>query len=129
MVVPKPTCCLFPTWSAKKTQRDKDWPMIRSLVEVNYEQFYGDPNPGRIGFWLGELRTPELLVEAANRFPDDAQRIAARRSAVSAARSGDLAAVQAALDEEMAREREADRAYWAPLRKELEQLRMSRGRG
>jgi hypothetical protein len=50
------------------------------------------PTPERVDFWLTELRTPVLLIEAA-------------------------------LDNEERREREADRRYWAPLREELERLR------
>lgn len=115
--------------AAKKTQRDKDWPMIRRLVEVHYSETSRDPSPQRIRFWLEEMRSPELLIEVVTRFPDEACGRAVERSAVAQALTGDLAAVQMALDEEMAREREADRAYWAPLRKELEHLRMSRGRG
>jgi Nucleotidyl transferase AbiEii toxin, Type IV TA system len=113
--------------AAKKTQRDKDWPMIRRLVEANYEQFYSQPSPQRIEFWLAELRTPHLLVEAASRFPNEAQNAAHSRPAVAAALTGDHAAVEEAINEEIARERAADRAYWAPLRQELEQLRWNRG--
>src|SRR4051812_20054566 len=51
--------------AAKKTQRDKDWPMIRRLVDVNYLSHREEPTPERILFWLRELRTAELLVEAA----------------------------------------------------------------
>lgn len=115
--------------AAKKTQRDKDWPMIRALVDTNYEAFYDDPNPQRIHFWLDELRTPELLIEVTARFPDEAREASGRRPAVTPAIAGDEAAIEAALDEEMERERAADRAYWAPLRKELEDLRRMRGRG
>jgi hypothetical protein len=114
--------------TAKKTQRDKDWPMIRALLESNYDHFYKEPTPERVDFWLRELRTPELLIQAVCRFPNHAQALATTRPAVAVALSGDEDAVQQALDEEMARERAADRAYWAPLKKELEQLRMSRGR-
>lgn len=114
--------------AAKKTQRDKDWPMIRTLVEVNYEDFFNEPNPARIRFWLAELRTPELLVEAASRFPAEAAEWASRRGLLADALSGDLQAVRKGLEDEMEREREADRAYWAPLRRELEGLRRARGR-
>src|SRR6185295_3618981 len=55
--------------AAKKTQRDKDWPMIRRLVEVNYLGYRYEPEQERILFWLRELRTPELLVEAARAHP------------------------------------------------------------
>ena len=44
--------------------------------------------------------------------------------------AGDVAAVAAGLRVEEDAEREADRAYWAPLRRELEQMRFDRlGRG
>lgn len=33
---------------AKKTQRDKDWPMIRRLIERDYEDFYHEPSAERI---------------------------------------------------------------------------------
>ena len=115
--------------TAKKTQRDKDWPMIRRLVEANYDVFYTEPTPQRIGFWLKELRTPELLIEAVARFPDQAHEAARERPALTPALAGDLERVQKVMDEEMEHEREADRAYWAPLRQELERLRRERTRG
>ena len=43
---------------AKKTQRDKDWPMIRRLVERHYFENRGQPTVARVRFWLAELRTP-----------------------------------------------------------------------
>ena len=43
---------------AKKTQRDKDWPMIRRFVEAHYFQNSAKPNPAQVRFWLQELRTP-----------------------------------------------------------------------
>ncbi len=46
--------------AAKKTQRDKDWPMIRRLVNVNYLNHRDEPTSERVLFWLRELRTPEL---------------------------------------------------------------------
>ena len=54
---------------AKKTQRDKDWPMLRRLLEADYFGQSSTPSAGRVRFWLRELRTPELLVEAAERWP------------------------------------------------------------
>ena len=114
--------------TAKKTQRDKDWPMIRRLVEANYEAFYAEPTPERISFWLREMRTPELLVEVAARFSQDARVVSDTRPAVELARSGRIDDVQRALDDEMVRERDADREYWRPLRHELEQLRRQRAR-
>ena len=48
---------------AKKTQRDKDWPMIRRLVEANYFSNRDHAKVAQVRFWLKELRTPELLIE------------------------------------------------------------------
>ena len=48
---------------AKKTQRDKDWPMVRRLVEVNYFANRENPTREQVRFWFLELRTPELLIE------------------------------------------------------------------
>ena len=97
---------------AKKTQRDKDWPMIRRLVEESYFQKIGAPT-----FWLKELRTPELLIEAAAAHSDLAQESA--RPAVAAALAGTPDGVAAELAAEENSERERDRLWWQPLRAEL----------
>ena len=109
--------------ASKKTQRDKDWPMIRRLVEVNYDEGFASPSPERIDFWLKELRTPSLLLECVGQFPEEAGRVAATRPAVRSALANDIGAIDESLAMEQMHERELDRAYWAPLRAELEQLR------
>src|ERR1017187_3129058 len=48
---------------AKKTQCDKDWPMIRRLVEAHYFQHSAKAGAAQIKFWLLELRTPQLLMD------------------------------------------------------------------
>ena len=113
--------------AAKKTQRDKDWPMIRRLVETNYLAFREQATASRVQFWLRELRTVELLLECATAFPSEAASLAGLRPAVGAALAKDQAPIEAALAAEQAAERERDRAYWAPLRAELEHLRRSAG--
>src|ERR1017187_6980606 len=50
---------------ARKTQRDKRWPMIPRLVEAHYFQNSAKSNPAQIRLWLLELRTAQLLVELA----------------------------------------------------------------
>src|ERR1051326_689206 len=50
---------------AKKTQRDKDWPMVRRLVEGNYFANREKPTRDQVRFWFLELRTPQLLIELA----------------------------------------------------------------
>jgi hypothetical protein len=110
---------------AKKTQRDKDWPMLSRLVENNYLQNRLAPTPARVEFWLRELRTPLLISEAALLFPAEA--VASNRRAVRAAVEGQgEEAIRAALLEEQEAERVADREYWLPLRAELEALRLGR---
>lgn len=116
--------------ASKKTQRDKDWPMVRRLVEVSYDQGFSSPTPARIAFWLRELRTPGLLIDCTRWFPDDASRLANERAALQAALSGDIEGIREELAAEETRERALDRAYWDPLRAELERLRHgTRGQG
>jgi len=109
--------------TAKKTQRDKDWPMIARLVEADFVRARKRPPRRQIEFWLLEARTADLLLRLVNRFPGAAARIARRRPAVAAALRADLRAIDRALEREQRREREADRAYWAPLREELQRWR------
>lgn len=111
--------------AAKKTQRDKDWPMLRRLVDASYLQYRAEPTAERVAFWLAEMRTPALLVECAVRFSEAARAVAASRPAVAAAHLPDIAAIERGLAEEESTEKAADRAYWAPLRAELESLRRS----
>lgn len=112
--------------ASKKTQRDKDWPMVRRLVEVSYDRGFSSPTPERIEFWLRELRTPELLVDCMRWFPKDARPLADERAAVRAALARDVGAIRKHLAAEEARERALDRAYWEPLKTELEALRRRR---
>jgi hypothetical protein len=109
-------------------QRDKDWPMIRRLVEVSYLNFRDDPTPSRVDFWLRELRTPLLLGEVVDRFGQEARAMADRRPAVQAALADGTSEIERALQEEEQRERDADRAYGSPLVAELEALRRAQRR-
>jgi hypothetical protein len=111
---------------AKKTQRDKDWPMIRRLVEADYFAHRDDMTSARVSFWLAELRSPSLLVELVALHPSEAALVS--RPAVTAASRSDVAAVERELALEQAAEVAADREYWAPLKRELESLRRSRPR-
>ncbi|MEZ5308904.1 MAG: hypothetical protein R2684_17295 [Pyrinomonadaceae bacterium] len=113
---------------AKKTQRDKDWPMIRRLLESHYFSNRDQANPDQIEFWLKEMRTPELLTEIVGIYPEIAQQIGSERPLLAHAISSDLDALDRALLEEERIERETDRAYWQPLRSELESLRHERFR-
>lgn len=110
---------------AKKTQRDKDWPMIRRLVEVNYFANRKTPTKDQIRFWFLELRTPQLLIELARQNGTPAP-LVQQRPLLKALKMEDEALLAKSLMEEEEKEREADRHYWAPLKKELETLRHAR---
>ena len=112
--------------ASKKTQRDKDWPMVRRLLEVSYEEGFASPTPEQVRFWLRELRTPEALLEVVDRHPQEARAEAPSRSAIKAALDGELRTVEEHVAEEERRERAADQAYWQPLLAELEALRRCR---
>ena len=107
---------------AKKTQRDKDWPMIRRLIEADY---IANPNPTaqKVSFWLKESRTPGMLVDLCMSFRELAISLKGVRSVIGLAEAGKFSKVEAALEREEKAEREADRKFWEPLRRELEMLR------
>jgi hypothetical protein len=115
---------------AKKTQRDKDWPVIAALVEGHYKALNREPTPERIAFWLEESRTPERLIALVQRFPEEAAARMQARPLLRLAVAGELEALREALDTEVRAEQAKDRAYWAPLKAELEAFRRTeRGAG
>jgi len=111
---------------AKKTQRDKDWPMVRRLVEVDFHRRTRRPARDQATWWLLEARTAALLVELCLRYPGTARRLASQRPAVRLALKGDLARVEEALHLEEQAIRSADHLYWQPLRAELFKWRRAR---
>jgi hypothetical protein len=113
---------------AKKTQRERDWTAISALVEGHYHALRKEPTPERIAFWLQESRTPERLVELAASFPAEAAALQTQRPLLTHAIAGDLPALRAGLDVEARAEQERDRAYWAPLKRELETFRRAERR-
>jgi hypothetical protein len=108
---------------AKKTQRDKDWPMVRRLVEAHYFQNDGKPGPAQIQFWLLELRTPQLLLEVARAHPSLTRRLATKRPLLKYAFSSEVVELERALADEERGQRIEDKAYWSSRLKELEALR------
>jgi len=110
----------------KKTQRDKDWPMIRRLIEADIYNAPDNPLDDDVYFWFAECRTPELLISLAEKYPEIADRMSKKRPLLSSAIEGNQDEVRKLLRDEEDREREADRRYWAPLRKQLEEWRFRR---
>ncbi len=111
---------------AKKTQRDKDWVMLRRLLEAHFFQNRKTPTADKVRFWLHELRTPELLIEVAQAHPRLSSRLAPTRPLLALVARGQEVALAQALREEEEQERERDRQYWLPLRSELEILRRAK---
>lgn len=108
---------------AKKTQRDKDWIMLRRLVEANYFSNQSNPNSEQVEFWLLELRTASILISLAQHYKELATALTRKRSLLTFALSSDSSNLESALLAEQEKEKLADREYWLPLRKELEKLR------
>jgi hypothetical protein len=115
--------CIPDLVEAKKTQRAKDWPVIELLVAIHYRENNQTPRPDWITFWLLQARTPELLQELAHRFPTEADALSGRRELLQLAIAGQLEPLREALDAETRAEQAKDRAYWAPLKAELEAFR------
>lgn len=111
---------------AKKTQRDKDWPMIRRLVEAHYVAFRAEARREYVEFWLRQSRSPEILLEIAAEYPEVTVQIQSVRPLLQAALDADLQRLEAALQSEQQAERDADIVYWKPLKEELERLRRER---
>lgn len=108
---------------AKKTQRSKDWPMIELLAAIHHRENRDFPGDDFIKFWLHELRTPELLITLARDYPVQAQDLSQKRQLLTLAIAQDIEALRLALDTERQAEQALDRAYWEPLRRELEEYR------
>ncbi|HVR82754.1 MAG TPA: hypothetical protein VMU54_00495 [Planctomycetota bacterium] len=111
---------------AKKTQRDKDWPMIRRLIEADVARHSGDADALRVDFWMRECRTVNVLRELARRYPEAARRAATGRPALREILRGGNSKAADLLRKEEDVERARDRRYWAPLRRELEKWRLGR---
>jgi hypothetical protein len=108
---------------AKKTQRAKDWPVIELLVSIHYRENAAAACPESIAFWMREARTAELLMQLCTRFPSEAAALQPQRPLLQMALSGEMDSLRAALDAEKRDEQAKDRAYWEPLKRELERFR------
>ena len=113
---------------SKKTARNKDWPVIELLVNIHLHENLAAPRPDWIRFWLSECRTPVQLAALARRFTAQCRALAPTRPLLERALSGDEAALIPALDAEMRAEQAVDRAYWEPVRRELEAMRLEEAR-
>ncbi len=113
---------------AKKTQRDKDWSMIRRLIEADIYKTGKKYSKEKIRFWFSECRTVELLISLASKHNDIALSICNSRTLLKYAMLSDEKKLQKALHVEEEREKELDKQYWAPLKAELEIWRHERAK-
>ena len=81
---------------AKKTQRDKDWPMIRRLVDAHYDTFRDSPTDEQVCFWLRESRTPEVLIAVAALYPKQRDKLLRTREVLQETFSASRTAVRQA---------------------------------
>jgi len=113
---------------AKKTQRDKDWPMIRRLVDAHYQEFQSEPTEDRVRFWLRQSRTPDVLIRIGQANQQILREELVRRPLLANVLTANSDAIREELAREQAREQAVDREYWDPLKRELEVMRRDRNR-
>jgi hypothetical protein len=111
---------------AKKTQRDKDWPMVQRLVDAHYYQYRDESNEDRVRFWLRESRTLETLMRVTVENPEIAREMISIRPLLAETLRASRTAVTAELEKERVAIVEADKEYWRPLIRELEALRAAK---
>lgn len=109
--------------ASKKTQRDKDWFMLQRLVDNDIALHENTSDIDKIKWWLSECRSPNSLINLCERYPGIVKQQVLIRSLLKTAIRGDEKKLSRLLEDEKAKEQEKDKAYWKPLRKELESLR------
>jgi hypothetical protein len=114
---------------SKKTQRDKDWLMLKRLVEDDIILNKDNPSDERVRWWFLEDRSADSLIRLAQKYPNIVKECIIDRPLLSEAINADMQKLNSQLYEEELSERQKDIEYWVPLRKELEILRHNdRGR-
>lgn len=108
---------------SKKTQRDKDWLMLKRLVENDIVLHKNNPKDERIIWWLEQCRNSQTLIELTEKYPKIAKKCINNRPLLSYTMVKDIKAINAKLYQEELLERQKDIEYWLPLKKELELLR------
>ena len=108
---------------SKKTQRDKDWLMLKRLVENDILLNKNNTSTEKIKWRLLESRDSQSLVRLGKKHPEILKENISFRPLLSAVIEQDLQKLDSGLREEELAERQKDIEYWEPLKKELEILR------
>jgi hypothetical protein len=114
---------LFDLVQSKKTQRDKDWSMLKRLLENDILVNKDNPLPKRVVWWLLESRNVDSLLILSKEYPQIVKRCISKRPLLSFAVDQKVKKLNQALVQEEFLERQRDTEYWKPLREELENLR------
>ena len=104
-------------------RRRPSGPVIETLASIHYMENRSQPRPDWITFWLLESRSPELTVELVQTLPAETEQLIIRRPLLAIAVADDLPRLRKALDAEVRAEQDKDRAYWEPLKREMEAFR------
>jgi hypothetical protein len=107
---------------SKKTQRDKDWLMLKRLVE-NDMVLTKRATEKKISWWLLECRDSGKLIALARKNTKSAKDCLINRPLLKAALENDFKGLEKLLKREEMSERKNDKRYWDPLKAELEMLR------
>ena len=108
---------------SKETQCDKDWLMLKRLVENDVSLHKNSPSFEQIKWWLLESRNAETLINLTQKYPEIAKECIGNRSILQEAVGQNAKQLKLRLDEEEGNERQKDIEYWQPLKKEMEALR------
>ncbi len=108
---------------SKKTQRDKDWFMLKRLVDNDIVLYKDNPSKEKIRWWLFESRSAEALISLTTKYPVVTKECIAARPLLSTAVGSDIEKLKMQFCEEELAERKKDINYWVSLKKELEGLR------
>lgn len=109
--------------AAKRTQREKDWPMTNRLVEAHYLANANTPANESIRFWLTESFDLPFLEQLVARFPEQCEKLKEKRPVLRPLIEDQLEKARSLLQEERRTIEIEDETYWAPLIQELHQLR------
>jgi hypothetical protein len=102
--------------------------MIGSLIDADIIRSRETRTDAQVCFWLHASRSADQLVQLVLTFPILAAEAVLARPLLIAALQNDRATLELALAQEQIHGKAADRAYWAPLLVELEELRWAERR-
>jgi len=111
---------------SKKTQRDKDWFMLKRLVENDIILNKRNPSADCVMWWLRECRDAGILIKLAEEYAKLTKECVMDSPLLSLALVSDMQKLDLQLHNEEMLERQKDIEYWTPLKRELEILRHKR---